>query len=282
MTVMDRRALVLGGGGITGIAWATGMIAGLTGLGVDLAAADVIIGTSAGSVVGTDIACGQEPEALYQAQLAPPEPEPATRVGWDFIGRLLWDVHTSPDPKRARARIGRWALAVPTMPEADRRKVFEARLPASSWPSRALKVTAVDARTGQFAVFDAAGDASLVDAVGASCAVPGVWPPVTIGERRFMDGGMRTVANADLAHGYERVVIVAPVAAGIGFMASPGRQAAGLTAAGARVALVRPDRAAVRAIGRNLLDVSRRAAAARAGRTQAATEAQAVRAVWQA
>jgi NTE family protein len=279
---MDRRALVLGGGGVTGIAWATGMIAGLTGLGIDLAAADVVIGTSAGSVVGTDIACGQEPEALYQAQLAPPAPEPAARIGWDFIGRLLWDVHTSPDPRRARARIGRWALAVPTMPEVDRRKVFQARLPASVWPSRALKVTAVDAQTGQFAVFDSAGDVSLVDAVGASCAVPGVWPPVTIGARRFMDGGMRTVANADLAHGYERVVIVAPVAAGIGFMASPGRQAAALTAAGARVALVRPDRAAVRAIGRNPLDVSRRAAAARAGRTQAATEAPAVRAVWQA
>jgi NTE family protein len=243
MTVMDRRALVLGGGGVTGIAWETGLIAGLAGLGIDLAAADVIIGTSAGSVVGTDIASGQEPEALYRVQLAPPAPEPAARIGWDFIGRLLWAVQTSRDPKRARARIGRWAL--------------------------------------EFAVFDAAGDASLVDAVGASCAVPGIWPPVTIGDRRFMDGGMRTIANADLAHGYERVVIVAPVAAGLGFMASPGRQAAALTAAGARVALVRPDRAAARAIGRNVLDVSRRAAAARAGRAQAATEAPAVRTVWQ-
>ena len=282
MTVMNRRALVLGGGGVTGIAWETGLIAGLAGLGIDLAAADVIIGTSAGSVVGTDIASGRELEELYQAQLAPPAPEPAARIGWDFIGRLLWEVHTSRDPRRARARIGRWALAIPTMPEADRRKVFQARLPTNVWPSRALKVTAVDARTGEFAVFDSAGDATLVDAVGASCAVPGVWPPVTIGERRFMDGGMRTVANADLAHGYERVVIVAPVPVGVGFMASPRRQAAALTAAGARVALVRPDRAAVRAIGRNVLDDSRRAAAARAGRAQAAAEARAVRAVWQA
>ncbi len=282
MTVMDKRALVLAGGGVTGIAWETGLIAGLAGRGIDLAAADVIIGTSAGSVVGTDIACGQELEALYQAQLAPPAPEPAARIGWGFICRLLWDVHTSRDPKRARARIGSWALAVPTMPGADRRKVFEARLPASVWPSRPLKVTAVDAQTGDFAVFDSAGAAGLVDAVGASCAVPGLWPPVTIGERRFMDGGMRTVANADLAHGYERVVIVAPVAAGIGFMASPRRQAAALTAAGVRVALVRPDPAAVRAIGRNVLDVSRRAAAARAGRAQAAAEAPAVGAVWQA
>jgi NTE family protein len=282
MTVMDKRALVLAGGGVTGIAWETGLIAGLAGLGIDLAAADVIIGTSAGSVVGTDIACGQELEALYQAQLAPPAPEPAARIGWELLGRLLWDVYTSRDPKRARARIGRWALAVPTMPEADRRKVFEARLPNSTWPSRPLKVTVVDAQTGDFAVFDSAGAAGLVDAVGASCAVPGLWPPVTIGERRFMDGGMRTVANADLAHGCERVVIVAPVAAGIGFMASPRRQAAALTAAGVRVALVQPDRAAARAIGRNVLDVSRRAAAVRAGRAQATAEAPAVGAVWRA
>ena len=278
---MDRRALVLGGGGVTGVAWETGLIAGLAGLGINLAAADVIIGTSAGALVGADITSGQELEALYQAQLAPPEPEPPARVGWDFIGRLLWDMNTSRSPAQARARIGRWALAAPTMPEADRQKVFQARLHSSAWPSQALKVTAVDARTGKLAVFTSAGSADLVDAVGASCAVPGVWPPVTIGERRFMDGGMRTPANADLAAGYERVVIVAPVAVGIGHMVSPGRQAGALSAAGARVALVRPDREALRAIGRNMLDVSRRAAAARAGRTQAATAAPAVRAVWQ-
>ena len=277
---MGRSALVLGGGGVTGIAWETGLLAGLAELGIDLAAADVIIGTSAGSVVGTDIASGQELGALYRAQLAPPAPEPAARMGWSVIGRLLWVMSTSRDPVRARARIGHWALAVRSMPEADRRKVFEARLPVGDWPARTLKVTAVDARTGELVVFDSAGEAGLVDAVGASCAVPGVWPPVTIGDRRLVDGGVRSVANADLAAGYERVVIVAPVAAGIGQMPSPGRQAAALAAAGARVVLVRPDRAAVRAIGRNVLDVSRRAAAATAGRAQARTAAVAVRAVW--
>jgi NTE family protein len=278
---MERRALVLGGGGITGIAWEAGLVAGLAGLDVDLAEADVIIGTSAGSVVGVGVASGQALEGLYQAELEPPAPGPAFRIGWDFIGRLMWDMNTGRDPKRARARIGRWALTAPTMPEAEWRKVVEARLYSSTWPSRALRVTAVDALTGELAVFDAASGVDLVDAVSASCAVPGVGPPVTIGDRRFMDGGMRTVANADLAHRYQRVVIVAPVAAGIGHMASPRRQAGALRARGARVVLVRPDRAAVRAIGRNVLDVSRRAAAARAGRTQAAVEAPAVRAVWQ-
>jgi NTE family protein len=276
--VMDRRALVLGGGGVTGIAWETGLIAGLA----ELAAADVIIGTSAGSVVGADIAAGRELEALYRAQLAPPAPEPAARMGWDVIGRLLWVMSTSRDPVRARARIGHWALAARTMPEAGRRKVFESRLPGGDWPGTMLKVTAVDARTGELVVFDSAGDAGLVDAVGASCAVPGVWPPVTIGDRRLVDGGVRSVANADLAAGYERVVIVAPVAQGIGHMTSPRRQAAALAAAGARVVLVRPDRAAAHAIGHNVLDLSRRAAAAAAGRAQARANAAAVRAVWQA
>ena len=109
---------------------------------------------------------------------------------------------------------------------------------------------------------------------------------VVDGEQGRAAAGLRSPCRgqpvADLAHGYERVVIVAPVAAGIGFMASPRRQAAALAAAGARVALVQPDRAAVRAIGRNVLDVSRRAAAARAGLAQAAAVAPAVRAVWQA
>ena len=280
--VMGRRALVLGGGGVTGVAWETGLIAGLADLGIDLTAADVIVGTSAGSVAGADLTSGQELEALYQAQLAPPAPEPAARMGGGVIGRLLWVMSTSRDPVRARARIGHWALTARTMPEADRRKVIEARLRAGDWPAKLLKVTAVDARTGEFVVFDSAGDASLVDAVGASCAVPGVWPPVTIGDRRFVDGGVRSIANADLAAGYERVVIVAPVAKGIGHMTSPRRQAAALAAAGARVVLVRPDRAAMHAIGRDVLDLSRRAAAATAGRAQAAAEAAAVRAVWQA
>ena len=122
-------------------------------------------------------------------------------------------MNTSRDPARARARIGHWALAARTMPEASRRKAFQARLPAKGRATM-LKVTAVDARTGEFVVFDSAGEAGLVDAVGATCAVPGIWPPVTIGNRRFMDGGVRSVANADLAARYQRVVIVAPVAQG--------------------------------------------------------------------
>jgi NTE family protein len=120
----------------------------------------------------------------------------------------------------------------------------------------------------------------LVDAVAASCAVPGVWPPVTIDGRRWIDGGMRSSANADLAEGYERVVVLAPIPTGFGPMTRVADQVARLRAAGARVATVTPDRAARRAIGRNVLDPARRAVSARAGYAQAAAVTAEIRAVW--
>jgi NTE family protein len=276
---MGKRALILGGGGVTGVAWEIGLLAGLAGEGIELAAADLIVGTSAGSVVGADVAAGEELEALYQGQLAPPEGQPPARLGAANTARFVGIMVGTRDPVRARVRMGRLALRARTEPEAARRAVFEGRFASRDWPGQ-LKVTAVDALSGDFTVFDAAGPATLIDAVGASCAVPGVWPPVTVGGRRYIDGGMRSAANADLADGYQQVVIVAPIRQGLGHMTSVGKQAAALASAGAQVVLLHPDKAAVRAIGRNVLDPARRAAAARAGRAQAAAEADRVRAVW--
>lgn len=89
-----------------------------------------------------------------------------------------------------------------------------------------------------------------MDAVGASCAVPGVWPPVTIGARRFVDGGMRSTVNADLAAGAERVLVLAPTSAAIGPMPRLSAQVDGLRAAGSRVSVLTPDAEARTAIGR--------------------------------
>lgn len=277
---MGERALVLGGGGVTGVAWELGLIAGLTEAGLNLADADLVVGTSAGSVVGADLTSGHDLEDLYQRQLAPPVGEIAARMGRGVLARLGWIMLTSRNPDRARRRIGRLARSAKTESEAARRKVIEARLPTREWPAANLRVTAVDAQSGEFTVFDAASGAGLVDAVGASCAVPGVWPPVSIGGRRYVDGGMRSAANADLADGYRKVVIIAPIVQGFGHMAGPATQAAALTKAGASVVLIKPDAAAVKAIGNNLLDPARRAAAARAGRTQAAAVLDQVAAVW--
>jgi NTE family protein len=278
---MQERALVLGGGGVTGVAWELGLLAGLAELGVDLTDADLVVGTSAGSVVGADVTSGVSLAELYEAQLAPPAGEITARLELKVIAKLSWAMFGSRDPVKARARIGKMALASRTVSEAERRKVIAARLPVHDWPDSKLLIAAVDAESGEFTVFDAASGVGLVDAVGASCAVPGVWPPVTIGERRYVDGGMRSAANVDLAAGYERVVVVAPLTRGFGHMQSVARQVAGLGTE-VQTAVVEPDEAALKAIGRNVLDPARRAPAARAGHVQAAREAERVAAVWTA
>jgi NTE family protein len=158
--------------------------------------------------------------------------------------------------------------------------VIESRLPSREWPAVPFLLTAVDADTGEFMVFDAASQASLVDAVGASCAAPGVWPAVTIAARRYIDGGMRSPANADLAAGYDRVVIMAPLGRRGGVLPGADKQAGDLRAAGAKVVVVSPEEAARKAIGHNILDPRRRASAARAGRAQAAAVEAEVREVW--
>jgi NTE family protein len=278
---MRERALVLGGGGVTGVAWELGLLAGLAELGVDLTDADLVVGTSAGSVVGADVTSGRSLAELYQAQLAPPAGEITARLGLTAIAKLSWVMLRSRDPVKARARIGKMALASKTVSEAERRKVIAARLPVRDWPDSQLIITAIDADSGEFTAFDASSGVGLVDAVGASCAVPGVWPPVTIGGRRYIDGGMRSAANVDLAAGYARVVVVAPLIRGFGYMPSVAGQVADL-GTDAQAAVIAPDEAARSAIGRNVLDPARRAPAARAGHAQATREAERVAAVWTA
>jgi NTE family protein len=278
---MPGKALVLGGGGVTGVAWEIGLLAGLAEQGIDLTDADLVVGTSAGSVVAADVTSGASLAELYQAQLAPPVGELMARIGLGTVAKLTWAMIRSRDPARARSRIGKMARAAKTVSEAERRKVISGRLPIHEWPDRKLLITAVDAESGEFTAFDAASGVGLVDAVGASCAVPGVWPPVTIGARRYIDGGMRSPANVDLAAGYQRVVVIAPLTRGFGHMPGVARQIAGL-GQDVQTALVAPDEAALKAIGRNLLDPARRAPAARAGLAQAAVEAERVAAVWSA
>ncbi len=276
------RALVLGGGGVTGVAWELGMLCGLREHGIDLAGADLIVGTSAGAVVGAQLATGVDPEERYAAQLVPPNGEAAAVLAPGAMLRLvLAAVAGGRDRQRVRARIGRFALRARTGPESERIAVIGRRLPVHEWPSRGLRITAVDTWTGELVVLDRHAGVPLVEAVAASCAVPGVWSPITVGGRRLMDGGVRSPANADLAAGCDRVVVLAPTVRALGPMVGVAAQVDALRAQGAQVALVSPDAAAVAAIGRNVLDPVHRAPAARAGRTQAVAAAAGIAAVWQ-
>lgn len=281
---MGGTALVLGSGGVTGIAWLWGVLAGLADAGVDLTTADLVVGTSAGSIVGAQVACGVPVEQRYAAQPAAPDGELPARVGRAVLARWAWAALRSRTAAEAGRRVGRLALAARTVPEAERRAVIAARLPVREWPrDRRLLITAVDAATGAFTVFHRHRGVPLVDAVAASCAVPFVWPPVTVGGVRYIDyidGGARSPVNADLAAGHRRVVVLAPSTRGFGPVVGAARQVAELRRQGARVAVVAPDAAARAAFGGNSLDPARRAHAARAGRAQAPAVADAVARVW--
>jgi NTE family protein len=276
------RALVLGGGGVTGVAWEIGILLGLAEAGLDLSGADLFVGTSAGSVVAAQLTSGVPLDQLYAAQLADASSEIAAHMSRAALARFLLAMAWPGDPQRARARLGRAALRAKTVSEAERRSVIERRLPSHDWPQRQLFIPAVDAETGAVTVFTKDSGVSLVDAVAASCAVPLVWPPMTIAGHRYMDGGVRSVANIDLASGCERVVVIAPTTAGLRRADRPSSQVQALSKDGedVRAVIVNPDAAARTAIGPNVLDPSHRAASAKAGRAQAAGEVERARAVW--
>jgi NTE family protein len=276
------RALVLGGGGLTGIAWEVGLMLGLREAGVDLTDADTIVGTSAGSVVGAQLRCGTSLTDLYDAQLA----EAPENVGGTFGTRatLTWVASMlSPGTGRTRRRrLGRAAVRASTrgnaVPAEERVSVIREVVPGPAWPQGDLRITAVDADSGSFVVFDRHGQVDLVHAVASSCAVPVVWPPVAVDGHRYVDGGVRSAANADVARGAERVVVLAPLARSFSRYHS---RAAQLARTGARAsAAVSPDAAALAAIGRDVLDPAQRAAAAQAGFRQAAEVHDRVRAAW--
>ncbi|WP_041834086.1 patatin-like phospholipase family protein [Actinoplanes sp. N902-109] len=228
-------ALVLAGGGVAGIAWELGVLQGIE---VDLDLDE------------------------YIARMTE-----ATRGAADD--------GEPPDPVELRRRMGAMALATATVREDVRLASIAARLPRPEWPRRTLLIPAVDANTGEFEVFTRDSGVALVDAVAASCAVPGVWPPVTIGQRRFVDGGVRSGTNTDLARGADRIVLIAP--------APPGAPAQ-LGDLNAEIAALAPgtthivwaDEASVAAFGTNPLSPATRGPAARAGRAVGRARAQAL------
>jgi NTE family protein len=204
------RALVLGGGGPVGRAWQTGLAIGLQGRGIDLGGADLIIGTSAGALVGALLALKEDLAAAaphLETQVAPP-PSAAALASLATLIAAMAAAAASPDPDAARAEIGRTAVAAPTFSEQDSlaRTMF-VPLAGRSWP-RNFRATAVNTLTCAFTLWDQSCPTPLARAVASSSALPGVYPPITIGEERYMDGGVRSMLNADLAAGHGIVVVV--------------------------------------------------------------------------
>ncbi|MBD3144523.1 patatin-like phospholipase family protein [Microbispora bryophytorum] len=270
-------ALVLGGGGVAGIAWEAGIVTGLRRLGVDLGTADRIIGTSAGSVVGTLVATGADlEEAVAHQTEVDTGSAPAVDMN-EVMQAFAIMFDPTLDPLEARRRVGQMALAARVDHYADRLAAVGERLPVKEWPERELLITSVDAATGEFVVWDRSSGAPLVLAVASSCAVPMVFPPVEINGRRYVDGGVRSATNADLAEGARALVVLEP----LGNLTPRAVLDAEMAKAGAPTSyVVHPDTASVAVFGQNVLDPALWGPAFAAGIDQAAALAEPIATVW--
>lgn len=252
-------AVVLGPGGVVGTAWLAGLAAGLRRRDVDLGAADLLVGTSAGAIVAAALARGGDLERLATLPDGPDEgvrPDPA-RLAEVFA--VLGDQRL--ERGEAVRRAGRIALAAATGDEATTVRRMRAMIGGDAWPRARLLIPAVDAETGEAVVWDRDGAASLPQAVAASTAFPATAPPVTVAGRRYVDGALRAGTNTDLAGDADLLIVAEPMA----HVTGPDGRAAG-------VRLV-PDADAVAAIGPDLGDRARWAPAFQAGLRQAASAA---------
>jgi NTE family protein len=208
--VPTARALVLGGGGPVGRAWQTGLAAGFIEAGIELGAADLIVGTSAGAIVGAEIALRHNMSDFVPAtpSASPSGPPSAPPAAIQQLMASIAAVATSATPELELQRIGQFAISANTPSEeiAVGRPNL-AGVTGIPWPSN-LQATSVSTTTGLLQVWTAQSGVPLEKGLAASSALPGVWPAITIGADRYMDGGVSGMLHVDLAKGYSRVVVV--------------------------------------------------------------------------
>jgi len=297
LRMVHNVALVLGGGGAAGNAWEIGVIAGMAEAGIDMTeAADLVVGTSAGATTAAQVRSGMRPTELLASVLSPPvqpvgqirEQPPSLPMTTVFERmRAIGAAATSAaDLQRAMGAFGLESDSILGRGADQRRAVVAARLPRSEWPDRPMIVVAVNAHTGELAAFDRDSGVELVDAVTASTALPGVVPTVSINGGRYIDGGVRSSDNADLASGYANVVVLSPLGGRSetlpegqfeGLRRPPGAdlasQVEALRKQGSRVEVITPDADSRAAMGTNQMDPATRIPAARAGFVQGRREA---------
>lgn len=271
---MADAALVLSGGGPLAVGWELGVLRGLRDSGVPTDRFERVIGTSAGAIAGALLTAGAPLEPI---RIQPELPGPATPPPQmdEELGRQLGRLFAEGGIREqaGRAQLGRMALATAS-PESvylDSRRLI---VPTVAWP-RPLVVTAVDASDGSFVSWDVGDGVPLLQGIAASTALPGVHPPVTIGGRRFVDGGVRSVLSADLASGSRLVVIVAALP-GTALPPLVADELATVEAAGGEIVQVRLNAASEAALGPNRMDESRRSLVFQAGLRQGEVAAEEV------
>ncbi|MEO3935980.1 patatin-like phospholipase family protein [Dermatophilaceae bacterium Soc4.6] len=295
--VGPRRGLVIGGGGVLGAAWAIGALAALEeSLGVSVDSFDELVGTSAGSVLCTMLAAGVSVDDLRTHQLeGHVRHGPLAGFEWDYERATEGDRPPAPraglgSPVLLRKGIRELRQLPPTavlaafLPEGrgslDSVGAMVRHVQPEGWVARpGLSVVAFDYDAGVRVAFGREGApvVDVADAVMASCAIPGWYQPVRIGERRFIDGGTWSSTNLDLlvGCGLDEVYVLAPQ---VSFETDAPAQLVSrlerqwrtrvtakalkemnvVHADGAQVTMVGPGREDLEAIGGNLMDVTRR------------------------
>jgi NTE family protein len=222
---------------VLGFAWIVGALTALEHeLGIRPEPADLLIGTSAGAVTAGILSCGVDVDSIRRHQLGMPLPQDPP-ISWNYerdtggsrpprpgwrpgSPRLVWGGIRNPaaiSPLVALSGLlpaGRGTLApIQLMIGA----IAAGAGRDEGWPDRPTWIVATDYATGRRVVFGQAGapEASLADAVGASCAIPAWYAPVQISGRRYIDGGTTSNASVDLLDpaDYDEVYVLAPMAA---------------------------------------------------------------------
>jgi NTE family protein len=300
MQIVHNVALVLGGGGAAGNAWEIGIIAGLAEAGLDLTeAADLVVGTSSGATAAAQVRSGMSAAELLASVLSPPvqpagqnrerPPSPPMATVFERMRAIGAAATSAAELRRAMGAFGLESnSAFGPAAGQQRRAIVASRLPRPQWPDRPMIVVAVNARTGELAAFDRDSGVDLVDAVTASTALPGTTPTHSINGTHYINGGVRSGENADLASGYANVVVLAPFGGRSGTL--PEGQFEGLRREpewgtdlasevealrkqGSRVEVITPDADSRAAMGTNQMDPATRIPAARAGFAQGKREA---------
>jgi NTE family protein len=281
------RALVLGGGGAVGVGWQAGLLTGLRDAGVDVAGAESIVGTSAGALVGAFLASGREvTDALASLATLGHSIDPDSLAAGDeaFLSAMR-RASLDTDSRHALRAIGRAAQEASTPAENVYVGLF-GTLDGTAWPA-GFRCTAIDTDTGELVVWEEGSGVSLVQAVAASCAVPVLFPTVTVKGRRYMDGGILSHVNATAAPQTDVLVVLSchplgsPGAGGGGSLAAsvtPDAELAPLRQT-RRLVAVEPNFSGIEAPA-NMMDPNLAIEAFQIGRRQAAGEAVTIRAAW--
>jgi NTE family protein len=262
-------AVVLGPGGPVGTAWLLGLAAGLRRAGADLARANMLVGTSAGAIAGAAIAVGRDLDELAEV---PPSP-PGGPTGDLTVMPRVFEILNEPggEPREALRRVGALAREAAALPGERHLATMEHLVGTRAWPDTPLLITAVDIDSGEPAVWTRESGVPLPAAVASSSAAPGYAAPITIGERRYMDGAFGGGSNVHLAGGAGTVILIEPIGRMFPDASdAPDAPDASIASDDARELRIGPDEAALEACGPDVGDRSRWAGAYKAGLRQSA------------